>query len=253
MADIISAQELINRYPDSAPELANVNMPYPTFGAEALALLALEKQKDIRERLEACGLRKQAWPELSAAHQDFVSAQAHWGAARTFGIADATIQANVERLEFLRDEMLAQAAFYLKSPDDQKRVSEIREGDGLPDMIADCRGLVLMIRPNRQLILDPEFKTEWLDEALALAEKVEKARASQTAESAVTSQGQQMRRVRDRTVARVHALVTEIRDYGKHAYRRNPKVSAAFASEYLRRKRRKAAGQQEETPVVPTA
>jgi hypothetical protein len=254
MADIIAAQELINRYPASAPEMANVNMPYPTFGGEALALLALAKQKDVAERLEACGLRKEAWTELAAAHQDLVSAQAHWGAARTFGIADAAIQVSVDRLEFLRDEMLAQAAFYLRSDDDQKRVAEVREGDGLPDMIADCRALVLMIRPKRQLILDPEFKTECLDEALALAEKLETARASRAAESAVASQGQEMRRVRDRAVARVHALMTEIRDYGKHAYRRSPKLSAAFASEYLRRKRRKAAGQQEsETPVTPSA
>jgi hypothetical protein len=226
-------------------------MPYPTFGAEALALLALEEQKDIASRLEACGLRKQAWTELGAAHQDFISAQAHWGAARTFGIADVTIQVSVDRLEILRDEMLAQAAFYFKSADDQKRIAEIREGDGLPDMIADARGLVLMIRPNRQLILDPEFKTEWLDEAIEVADKVEKALASRKAVTAVEPQGQQMRRIRDRTVARVQSLVTEIREYGKHAYRRNPKILAAFASEYLRRKRRKAAGQPEE-PVTPT-
>ena len=43
MAELIAAQELINRYPESAPEMANANMPYPTFGGEALALLALAR------------------------------------------------------------------------------------------------------------------------------------------------------------------------------------------------------------------
>jgi hypothetical protein len=53
-----------------------------------------------------------------------------------------------------------------------------------------------------------------------------------------------VRRVRDRTVARVDALQREIRKYGKHAFRKDPKLCAAFASEYLRRQRRKS-GEQE--------
>ena len=241
MAEIVAAQDLINRYPDTTPSLANAQMPYATFGSEAFATLALQKQSGVAARLQSCGLREAIWSELGAAYQDFISAQAHWGTARTFGVADATIKNKVERLEFLRDEMLAQADFYLVDPDDQKRIDEIREGDDLPDMISDGRQLVLLIRPKRQLILDPEFKTEWLDEALTVADEVDTALASRTASDAVEPQGQQMRRIRDRTVARVHALVSEIRRFGKHAYRRDPKTAAAFASDYLRRKRRKAA------------
>ena len=85
-----------------------------------------------------------------------------------------------------------------------------------------------------------------LDRALVVAELVEKGRAAQSASANANPEGQQMRRVRDRTVARVHTLQGEIRKYGKHAFRKDPKISAAFASDYMRRKR-SASGEQDKT------
>ena len=37
--------------------------------------------------------------------------------------------------------MLLQADFYFEDPEDQKRPDEIREGDGLDDMVQDARQL----------------------------------------------------------------------------------------------------------------
>ncbi len=100
-------------------------------------------------------------------------------------------------------------------------------------------------------ILDPEFEVAWLDRALEFAELVEKGRAGESASATANPAGQQMRGIRDRTVARVDTLQKEIRKYGKHAFRKDPKLCAAFASDYLRRRRR-SAGEQEKT-TAPSA
>ncbi len=170
---------------------------------------------------------------------ELVSAQAHWGAARTFGIADAEFPGKVARLEFLRDETLLQGDFYLKDAEDQKRLDKIREGDGLDDLVQDARQLSALIRPKRALIKDPTFKTEWLDEAVALADEVEKATSERKADGAAENASQNARQLRDRTVAQLQKHMREIRKYGRHAYRKEPAMLRAFQSEYLRRKRRR--------------
>lgn len=242
MAELRTPEELMARYPEGGAMSDNPGMPYATFGQEAAYTVALGDKPEIAGPVVACGLRPAIWQELSEAHKDFVSAQAHWGAARVFGIADASIREKAARVTTLRDELLDQADFYFTTSDDVQRISAIREGDGLADVIADARALVQLIRPRRQLILDPSFEPGWLDEALALAEVVEAALAQRSATSAVSPAGQEMRRVRDRIVARIEALQTEVRRFGKHAFRKDPKRRAAFASDYLRRKRRKGGG-----------
>lgn len=251
MAELRTPEDLIERYGEGSPMSDNPGMPYPTFGQEAAYTVALGDKPEIVRPTTACGLRPGIWQELAEAHQDFVSAQAHWAAARVFGIADASIREKAERLIALRDELLDQGAFYFTTPEDVKRIAAIREGDGLADAIADARALVQLIQPRRALILDPSFETGWLQEALALAEAVEEATAERSATRAVSPEGQKMRRVRDRTVARIEALQSEIRRFGKHAFRKDPKRRAAFASEYLRRKRRKSGGEEPSAGTPP--
>jgi len=253
MADLRSAEDLVRVYPEGSPELDNPGIPYSDFGKEAAYTVALGDEKTVKDRCTACGLRVEAWTELAEAQHDFVSAQAHWEAARVFGITDPQLKEKVEELYLIRDEMQTHAAFYLTGPDDVERLRKLREGDDIPDCVSDSRALVQMLRPRVAAILDPEFKPEWLDRALELAESVEKGRAAGAATAKANPAGQQMRRVRDRTVARVDTLQHEIRRFGKHAFRKDPKLSAAFASEYLRRKRRKAADQDDATAPPPAA
>ncbi len=253
MADLRSVEALILAYPDGKPELDTAGMPYSDFGKEAAYTVALGAEEKLRHRCTACGLRVEAWTELADAQFDFVSAQAHWEAARVFGITDPQLKEKVKELFVLRDEMLDHAAFYFTTPDDAQRIAILREGDDIPDCVSDVRALVQMIRPRVASILDPEFKAAWLDRALELAELVEKGRAGESASATANPAGQQMRRIRDRTVARVDALQKEIRKYGKHAFRKDPKLSGAFASAYLRRRRRAAAGQDETTAPSPAA
>lgn len=77
-----------------------------------------------------------------------------------------------------------------------------------------------------------------------LAAEVEAAHATRTAEAAATPAGQPMRRVRDRAAARLHDLMRQVRDYGKHAFRKDPKLRTAFTSDQLRRRRRKSGSEQ---------
>lgn len=247
MSELRSPQELIQAYPEGSPELDNAGMPYSNLGKEVAFTIALVLEPRVRERLVACGLRAAALDELQSAHHDFFSAQAHWEAARVYGIADAAVKKHVDELYTVRDDLLEQASFYLTTPDDVQRLATVREGDDIPDCIADARALVQMIRPRVAEILDPEFKPQSLGRALELADMVEKARAAEAAKATVSPAGQDMRRVRDRTVARVDALLREIRRFGKFAFRKDPKLSRAFSSEYLRRKRQ----QGDNDPVEP--
>jgi len=252
MADLRSVEALILAYPDGKPELDNVGMPYSDFGKEAAYTVALGTEAKLKDRCTACGLRVEAWTELAEAQYDFVSAQAHWEAARVFGITDPQIKEHVKELFVLRDELLDQASFYFTTPDDVQRIAILREGDDIPDCVSDARALVQMIRPRVASILDPEFKAAWLDRALELAELVEKGRAGESASATANPAGQRMRKIRDRTAARVDTLQKEIRRYGKHAFRNDPKLSGAFASAYMRRMRRNAPEQDKTTaPSAP--
>ena len=239
MTALRSVEQLLQAYPQGAAETANPGIPHADLGQEAAATVALGKKKKVRDRCTACGLRPEAWQELADAHHDFVSAQAHLGAALAQARPDGAASPRVVELASMRREFLAQARFYFTAPADKKRLALIGKGNGLTDSIADVRTLAQMIRARRGLILDPEFKTEWLDRALALAEAVEKARAARAARAAAKRERAQLRHLRDRTVARVEALLREIRMYGRHAFRNDPKLWAAFGSEYLRSKRKK--------------
>lgn len=232
-------EKLLQAYPEGAAENAHPGIPYPDLGQEAAYTVALGKRKQVRDRCIACGLRPEAWGELAEAHHDFVSAQAHQEAALAQAKPDEASKQRIVKLASLRREFLAQATFYFTTPADVKRLASIRKGTAVPDCIADVRALVQMIRPRRKRILDPLFETESLDYALALAEAEEKARASRAATSAVNQARTQVRHVRDRTVARVQELLREIRMYGRHAFRNDPKLWAAFGSEYLRNKRKR--------------
>ena len=64
MAELVNSEELIARYPDSAPEAGNPGMPYATFGSEIAELIALGEKPEIAARCKACGLRDEAWTEL---------------------------------------------------------------------------------------------------------------------------------------------------------------------------------------------
>jgi len=240
MTTLRSVQELLEAYPTGAAENASPGIAYADLGKEAAYTIALGKKKKIKDRCTACGLRPAAWAELSEAHRDFVSAQAQFEAALARTKPDRASKQRVARLTSLRREFLAQAAFYLTTPADVDRLALMRKRRGrLTDRIADLRALVQMIRPRRELILDPTFKTVWLDEALALAEAEEQSRAARAASAAVKRTRARLRLVRDRTVARVVELLREIRTYGRHAFRNDPKLFVAFGSAYLRNKRKR--------------
>ncbi len=229
-------EELLKAYPDGLAENAIPGIAYGDLAQEAAATVALGKRTKVRDRCIACGLRGEAFSELAAAHHDFVSAQAHFEAALARSRPDEASKHRRAELASLRREMTVQASFYLNTPTDLERLARIKKRG---DLIANVRALVQLIRPRRALILDPSFNAEWLDDALALAEAEEKARAARAVAAAVKLNRMQLRLVRDRTVARLVELLGEIRRYGRHAFRDAPKLWAAFGSDYLRQKRKR--------------
>jgi hypothetical protein len=76
-----SVEQLLEAYPTGAPEVAAPGIAYAELGQEAACTVELGKNKKVRDRCIACGLRPEAWGELADAHRDFVSTQAHFEAA----------------------------------------------------------------------------------------------------------------------------------------------------------------------------
>ena len=176
MTALRTVKELLRAYPKGAAENASPGIAYADLGGEAAFTVGLGKKKKVRDRCTACGLRPEAWAELAEAHRDFVSAQAHFEAALARSKPDEASKQRVVELTSLRRELMAHATFYFTTPADVERLAVLKKRQRI---IADVRALVQMIRPRRALILDPTFKTEWLDDALALAEVEEKAAAAQ--------------------------------------------------------------------------
>ncbi len=174
-----SVEQLLEAYPTGAPEVAAPGIAYAGLGQEAACTVALGRNKTVRDRCIACGLRPDVWGELANAHRDFVSTQAHFEAANAHTKPDEASKQRVAELTSLRREFAAQTTFYVTSPDDAGRLAP-KSGN----LMADVRALVQVIRPHRARILDPAFKTEWLDHALALAEAEEKVRATREASAA---------------------------------------------------------------------
>ncbi len=119
------------------------DMPVAVFIDEGHVAVAAahEHQKD----LTAVGLPTTTVEQLHGRLEALASAEALWRLERGYGRNEET-RTVIDDATALREDVLAAADLALrKSAEGQRRLSQIREGEGLPDLVADLTDLAVLV------------------------------------------------------------------------------------------------------------
>ena len=173
-----------------------------------------------------------------------------WQRARS-GVATTAIERRrLAEAEELDRQLLAGGRWACrKDPEALVELGRIAEGSGLADTIQDLRDLVAFWEEHRGELAATDIKARDLARATELADTLataaEKENASLTASAA--------QELRNRCFWAADALVKEIREGGRYAYRLQPKTAAKFTSRYrnsvARKARRKPTDTQPSAPL----
>ncbi len=166
------------------------------------------------------------------------AAQVVWNAEKAKGRTEANIAMNDEAEE-VRDDLVASAGLALRNnPGGLRRLEIIREGDSLPDLIADLQDLAVLITDARPLF---EAINMDVDESSAKASRLSKDLQKTLATAEVAKTLSNSKEMRDRIYTLTKESLKEIRLFAAFAFRKDKSNNrrSLFTSAYLRRKNRK--------------
>ena len=226
-------------------DITQPNAPMAVALQEANDLRATLDVDDTWERMLAVGVPASTLEGLSVAVAAARQAQSQWVVVRDRGKPQAQRdreQAGVE----LRSEIVTACRWNLRQePTALAIVDEIVQGEGVPDLIQDLLNLAAL--------LDKHEAAFDADETFEAAEGAEAARSTAEEITAGLSEArtpgdhEAAKVLRDRAYTHLAKLVTEIREAGRYAFRKDPRRALAFGSAYMRRaksrSRRRAAEQ----------
>jgi len=142
--------------------------------------------------------------------------------------------------EAVRSDILAAGDLALrKSQEGQERLSRIREGEGLPDLAMDLGECAVLLTDARSLFEAISYPVD--DKAQDAARLRDAISAGLAAEDAGKTLSQ-AKDDRDRVYTLARESISELRAFARFAFRddRTPARRNLFASDWVRRKNRKA-------------
>ena len=208
-------------------------LPTATLHQEAGDLLDLCRQPSVLAKLQ--GVKHGGSVEaLAVALEASREAQARWILVRD--AAKPQAQRDREAAGYkLRSDFFSACDLHLDGVEGvATALSNLREGSGVPDLIADLEALALLGTLNREALEG--------DETFPIADKLEEARALARELSLGLSQfrnpGTQLeaRDLRDRARVHLERAVATVRKAGRHAFRDDAKMLLKFSSAYHRRR-----------------
>lgn len=215
------------------------NLPMAVALQESHDLATLTAKPEVRNALLMVGVLPEDLDRLSKVVDATRQAQSDWVVAR-----DRTKPESQKILEEQvyehRNEMLAACRWNLrKDRVGMAIVSSISEGEGIEDAIQDLRDLSGLVESRTAAFnADKTFDVkDAVNRANTLANNTEKG----LSQVRLTNEQSKTKDLRDRSYTHLADAVSNIREAGRYAYRTNPEMFSKFASDYLRRKRRKAA------------
>ncbi|MBI5494848.1 MAG: hypothetical protein HY904_07445 [Deltaproteobacteria bacterium] len=220
-----------------AEDVREPDMPVPIFLDEAMT--SLVAAQDQAEALDAVGLEPEVVPRVEKLIHGLLSAQAIWNAERATGRTEETLRL-ITQAEDLRQDALETGDLALaKDPEGRDRLSAIREGEGLDDLVADLVDLVVLVTDKRALFAAKKYDVDGT--SAAMGEAAGKLRTALAREGA-TRGASDAKDTRDRIYTALLEPLGELRAHGRHAYRkdRNNTRRAAYLSTYIRRRNLRA-------------
>ena len=241
-------------------DITEPDVPMAVALQEAHDLHATIATGDTFDRLMQVGIDPAVLEALPVAVAATRQAQSQWVVARDRGKPQAQRdreQAGVE----LRSDAVAACRWNLRrDPTALAVVDQIVQGDGVPDLVQDLLDIAALIERY-----EAAFDADETFDAPAVAEAARSAAAELTAglsESRTPGDHQAAKDLRDRAYSYLAKQVTDVREAGRYAFRKESRRAAAFGSAYLRkvkaksRSRRRAAqqdGHESETPADAAA
>jgi hypothetical protein len=241
-------QERMDALPVDAVRIPG--MPVPVFVDEGHSAVAAAREH--REVLEAAGMPAELPERLAEALAALASSQALWQAENVRG-RSPELRELVVAAEALRADALAAGDLALRrNPEGLRRLSTIREGDGLPDLLADLTGLALLVGDAR-----PHFESVKID-APALAKTLEETAArlrSQLGREDAAKSLSRAKESRDRMYSLCVEALEDVRAFAAYAFRndRGNQRRVPFLSAHARRRNHASRRRPADAPApVPT-
>jgi len=200
---------------------------------EAHDLHAAIQTADTRDRLLHVGVPASVLDALPVAVAATRQAQSQWVVERDRGKRHAQRERERAGAE-LRAELVAACRWSLRrQPAALAVVEAIVRGEGTPDLVQELSDLAALIRAHAAA-----FDHDATFDAPAQAEAARSA-AAEIAAGRSDAHAQRDRKaakdLRDRAHVHMAALVAEIREAGRYAFRKEPQRLVAFGSTYLRK------------------
>lgn len=213
------------------------DMPMAVYHQEVNDLAVYLAKGDGWQRLFDVGLAVDASAALEIALPQSRRAQSEWYTARYPRKAEEQEALEQEAAD-LRTEAMAACRFNLRHDRGiQGTLDRIADGEGLADLAVDCDDLPKLIEANFEAFAhDKSFKAkEVADRLRELGPLITAGTSARRADTTLDTLGD----ARDRAFTVLDAIVTEIRECGRHAHRRTDQV-LRFGSAYQRQNARSA-------------
>jgi hypothetical protein len=214
------------------------DMPMPTFFDEGFGYVA--SAREHKKELLAVGMPEALIDQLETCLQATQAQQTAWNTEQNKGRSEE-LKKQIAEAESLRGDSLAACDLALRNnADGQRRLAAIREGEGLPDLVADHHDMERLIMDNAPLFaavkLEPEkMAAQHRDTAARLQQGLSQEEAQKSVSTA--------KELRDRLYTLTLEPIREIRAFADFAFRkdRGNNRRFAFTSAYIRRRNRRSA------------
>ncbi|MDY6935254.1 MAG: hypothetical protein SVZ03_13655 [Spirochaetota bacterium] len=225
----------IQAIPDS--EIRRPGIPVDVYLQEAENLFhwSQEDKKELTDRGLDWGLVEDMQKRCGALRE----AQSRWITTRFSHEEAERLWTEKSPLAYdLRDELLHTFRFaYRKQPDILGRVDEIAQDTGHADMIQDLNDLSVLGREHPEALEAIKFDMALLEKAAVLADGMSDLLGAASAERADSSGA---KKIRDQAYTHLKEAVDEVREFGRFVFWRDETRIKGYASQYLRRSRRKS-------------
>ena len=225
---------------------ANINIPVATVVLEARELEGLVARLG-KKILAASRLDEALIEGLAGRIEALEAAEAAWGMHRTLMLPTGKKQLRTSAEELRSDAVAALRHFVSDNARVQAQLNRIVEGTDLADLIEDLKKLAPLVDTHASKLTRAQLPAKGGASLLAAAKALEAASQEAASARAGSDEARTSLALRNRAYWWLREAIDEIRECGRHAFRKNADQARLFRSSYSRKNNKRV------TPPAPDA